>query len=185
MARGDRTATSFKPAPAGAAAAPARDADAMAVVRAIRRIIRAVDIHSKRVGRRVGLTVPQIVVLGGIRDLGEATSSHLSAYVHLSPATVTTILDKLEARGLVERRRSEVDRRVVHPRLTAAGEAVLAAAPPLLQATFMAAFAELPVGERRRIVAAFEEVAEMLDAPEPDAAPVLDLGEMPGGRSVD
>jgi DNA-binding MarR family transcriptional regulator len=146
------------------------------VVRSIRRIIRAVDIHSKRVGRSVGLTVPQIVVLGGIRDLGEVTSSTLSAHVHLSPATVTTILDNLESRGLVERVRSVVDRRVVHPRLTDSGRRVLAEAPPLLQSAFMAAFAELPEGERAHIVSAFSRVAEMMDAPEPDAAPVLDIG---------
>lgn len=166
------------PVPDGAAPPP--DPGAMEVVRAIRRIIRAVDIHSKRVGRTVGLTVPQIVVLGAIRDLGEVTSSTVSAHVHLSPPTVTTILDNLEARGLVNRVRSAVDRRVVHPRLTEAGSSVLAAAPPLLQSAFISAFAELPAGERQAIVAAFEKVAEMMDAPEPDAPPVLEIGTLPG-----
>jgi DNA-binding MarR family transcriptional regulator len=156
------------------------EASATEVVRAIRRIIRAVDIHSKRVGRSVGLTVPQTVVLGGIRDLGEVTSSTLSAHVHLSPPTVTTILDNLEARGLVERVRSAVDRRVVHPRLTEAGCRVLDAAPPLLQSEFMSAFAELPAAERHAIVAAFEQVADMMDAPEADVAAVLDIGRIGG-----
>lgn len=168
-----------KPA-AGAAAVHHAEATATDVLRAIRRIIRAVDIHSKRVGRTVGLTVPQIVVLGGIRDLGEVTSSMLSAHVHLSPPTVTTILDNLEARGLVERVRSRVDRRVVHPRLTEAGSEVLDAAPPLLQSAFMASFAELPAVERQAIVTAFEKVAEMMDAPPSDAAPVLEIGSIPG-----
>ncbi len=149
------------------------------VLRSIRRIIRAVDVHSKRVSRGVGLTVPQIVVLAGIRDLGQVTSSSLSAHVHLSPPTVTAILDKLEAKGHVERVRSAVDRRVVHPRLTQSGREVLAAAPPLLQSAFMEAFAELSPGERDNILAAFEKVAEMMDAPEPDAtAPVLEIGQL-------
>lgn len=166
--------------PTGVGASRQAHATATDVLRAIRRIIRAVDIHSKRVGRTVGLTVPQIVVLGGIRDLGEVTSSTLSAHVHLSPPTVTTILDKLEARGLVERVRSRVDRRVVHPRLTDAGRQVLAAAPPLLQSAFMAAFAELPTTERQAIVTAFERVADMMDAPAADVAPLLEIGSIPG-----
>ncbi len=162
------------------AGAPPLDADAMAVVRSIRRIIRAVDIHSKRVGRGVGLTVPQIVVLAGIRDLGQTTSSALSAHVQLSPPTVTTILDNLEARGFVERIRSVVDRRVVHPRLTEAGGQVLEAAPPLLQSEFMVAFADLTDAERAEIVRAFSRVASMMAAPDGDAAPVLEIGTISG-----
>lgn len=150
------------------------------VVRAIRRIIRAVDVHSKRVGRSVGLTIPQIVVLSAIRDLGEVTSSSISAHASLSPPTVTTILDNLETRGLVERVRSQVDRRVVHPCLTPAGRRVLRDAPPLLQSAFMAEFAQLPASRRQAIVEAFEQVAGMMQAPEGDAEPVLDIGSVPG-----
>ena len=128
----------------------------------IRRIIHAVDSHSKRVERAVGLTVPQLVVLEAVRDLGEVTSSRVSTAVSLSPATVTPILDKLEARGLVERYRSTVDRRVVHARLTEAGERALAAAP-FLDAGFTARIEALPAAEQAALVKALDTIVGLMD----------------------
>src|SRR3546814_10499311 len=100
----------------------------------VRRIIRAVDLHSKRLERETGLTTPQVLVLRAIRDLGEVTTARIAGQVNLSQATVTTIVDRLVSRGLIERYRNVTDRRVVHSRLTATGDAALAKAPPLLDA---------------------------------------------------
>ncbi len=141
-----------------------RHADPADLLRALRRIIRSVDVRSKRVARAVGLTTPQIVVLQGIRDLTNVTSSSLSAYVSLSPATVTTILDNLQARGFVSRERSQTDRRVVHPRLTDEGSEVLAAALPHMHDDFAAAFEALPEDERAEAVVSFERIAELMEA---------------------
>jgi len=137
---------------------------------AIRRVMHVVDSHSKRVERQVGLTLPQLVVLSAIRALGEVTTGRLSKAVSLSQATVTTVLDKLEAKGLVERYRNPVDRRIVHTRLSAHGHVVLDAAPPLLAEPFVARFTRLAEARRLELVRALEEVAEMMDAPvEPPA----------------
>ncbi|ESR25552.1 MarR family winged helix-turn-helix transcriptional regulator [Lutibaculum baratangense] len=133
------------------------------LLRALRRIIRSVDIRSKYVARAVGLTTPQIVVLQGIRDLTNVTSSSLSAYVSLSPATVTTILDNLQARGFVSRERSQSDRRVVHPRLTDAGHDVLAAALPHMHDDFAEAFEAMPEEQRVETVAAFRRIADLME----------------------
>ena len=146
------------------------------VLVALRRIIRATDLHSRHVSREFGLTTPQAYVLQAIRDLGEVTTGQVSERVNLSQATVTTILDRLESRGLIERYRSLTDRRVVHARLTREGRRVLKKAPPLLQERFIAAFAALNPSEQDRIVRALEEVADMMGAGELDAAPLLAVG---------
>ncbi|MBA5778498.1 winged helix-turn-helix transcriptional regulator [Stappia sp. F7233] len=144
------------------------------VLRAIRRITRAVDIQSKQVTKAVGLTVPQLVILQAIRDNGPVTSKRLAEEASLSPATLVTILDKLEGKGLVERRRDSRDRRAVYSRLTAAGETALNGAPPLLHAAFSTRFSSLPPERQREIIAALGAVAEMLGTGRLDAAPVLD-----------
>ena len=118
------------------------------VLISIRQIIQAVDIQSKRLVRETGLSSPQLVVLRAIDTLGEVTTGILSRHVSLSQPTVTTILDRLESRGLVERYRSRKDRRVVHSKLTRQGSKTLKAAPPLLQEAFTDAFDALP--EKRR-----------------------------------
>ncbi len=142
------------------------------VLAAIRRIVQGVDRHSKQVERASGATLPQLVVLTAIRRLGEVTSGRISEAASLSQATVTTILDKLEARGLVERYRNAHDRRVVHSRLTAAGEHLLDAAPPFLHERFVSRFAILADARKAEIVAAIEDVAEMMGVP-PAAESVL------------
>jgi DNA-binding MarR family transcriptional regulator len=147
-----------------------------AVLSALRRIIRATDLHSKQLTREVGLTTPQVVVLQAVSDLGEVTTGLLSRRVSLSQGTVTTILDRLESRVLVERYRSAADRRIVHSRLTRQGRAVLRKAPPLLHERFTAAFRRLGPARQQRILATLDEVAAMMGAAELDAAPLLDTG---------
>jgi len=144
------------------------------VLAAIRRIVHAVDSHSKELGRALGITLPQLVVLRAIRILGEVTTGRLSAAASLSPATVTTILDKLELRGLVVRYRNEDDRRVVHSRLTERGAQMLDAAPPFLHERFVSRFAQLDAARQAVLIGALEDVAEMMGAParrEDDALP--------------
>ena len=139
----------------------------------IRQIIRAVDIHSKRLVRETGLSAPQLVVLRSIDELGEVTTRALSLHVSLSQPTVTTILDRLESKGLVERYRSQKDRRVVHTKLTHSGKKTLKTAPPLLQEAFTDAFEALSNSRRNDIVSAVSDLAQMMRADDLDASPVL------------
>lgn len=145
------------------------------VLVALRRIIRAIDLQSKRIAKSSGLTTPQVMVLQSIRDLGEVTIGRLSRAVSLSQATVTTILDRLEQRGLVERYRSERDRRIVHAKLTGPGRKALKKAPPLLHEKFIEAFAGLSTKRQMEMVATLDEVAALLGGSELDAAPILDV----------
>ena len=145
------------------------------VLMALRRIIRATDLYSKQFFKVSGLTIPQAVVLQSIHDLGEVTTRQHSERVNLSQGTVTTILDRLESRGLIERYRSAVDRRVVHANLTKQGRSGLRKSRPLLHERFTEAFVALELSEQDRIIETLEKVAEMMGAGHLDAAPLLDV----------
>ena len=145
------------------------------VLVALRRIIRATDLHSKQLFKSSGLTIPQVVVLHSVRDLGEVTTGQISERVSLSQGTVTSILDRLEGHGLIERYRSAADRRVVHARLTRLGRTVLRKAPPLLQQRFVGAFAELDPERQEAIVLVLEDVARMMGAEDLEGVPLLDV----------
>ena len=88
------------------------------VLISLRQIIRATDIHSKKMVKKSGLTIPQIMVLKAVYELGDVTIKRISAEVSLSQATVTIILNRLEERSFVERVRSCIDKRVVNVRLS-------------------------------------------------------------------
>ncbi|MDX5299614.1 MAG: MarR family transcriptional regulator, partial [Gammaproteobacteria bacterium] len=90
--------------------------------------------------------------------------------------TVTTIIDRLELRGLIVRERSQADKRKVHALLTEAGNELLDRAPRPLQDAFIQRFQALEDWEQNMIIASLQRVAQMMDAGQVDAAPLLDVG---------
>lgn len=148
------------------------------VLKAIRRVIRATDLHSRHVTRTAGLTSSQLILLKVVRDQKVSTLSEIASSISLSQATLTTILDRLEKSGLVQRERSELDKRKVSVRLTAAGKKVLELAPEPLQDTFIRQFSALQEWERNMILSSLQRVAEMMDAADMDASPLLDVGNL-------
>jgi DNA-binding MarR family transcriptional regulator len=82
---------------------------------AIRRL-RGRDTH-----RHDELSFAQYQLLFGLADRDELPAGELALSADLSPAATTQLLDTLATNGLVERNRSERDRRVVTCRLTPHG----------------------------------------------------------------
>ncbi|MBJ6136877.1 MarR family winged helix-turn-helix transcriptional regulator [Marinobacter litoralis] len=148
------------------------------VLVALRRVIRATDLHSKRLSKHAGLTGPQLLIMRTIRDLGEVTIGTIAENVSLSQATVTTILDRLELRKLVYRVRSTKDKRKVHAHLTEEGADLLARAPNPLQEDFIEKFQNLAEWEQTMILSSLQRVAHMMDADDIDASPVLTVGSV-------
>lgn len=146
------------------------------VLIALRRVIRATDMHSKHLSKTTGLTAPQILLMQNIRSKGEVSIGELASGMSLSQATVTTILDRLEKRKLVFRERSHEDKRKVHAYLTDTGHEVLKEAPIPLQEQFARQFNDLQEWEQSMILSSLQRVAQMMDAQDIDASPVLDVG---------
>ena len=146
------------------------------VLVALRRVIRATDLHSKHLAKTTGLTAPQILLLQTIRTMGNVTIGEIANSMNLSQATVTTIIDRLEKRALVYRERSTTDKRKVHALLSDLGVEVLKDAPTPLQDSFAKQFADLQEWEQTMIIASLQRVAQMMNAQHIDASPVLDVG---------
>ncbi len=71
--------------------------------------------------RSCDLTPSQFAVVECLGHKGEMTLGELSGKMLMSCGNMTVVVDNLEKEGLVERIRSESDRRVIRVRLTAAG----------------------------------------------------------------
>ncbi|GAB3030765.1 MarR family winged helix-turn-helix transcriptional regulator [Bowmanella dokdonensis] len=142
---------------------------------ALRKVIRAIDLHSKQLERTAGLTGPQLMIMRSISRFDGAMVRELADVNNLSPATVTSILDRLEIKGLISRERSSQDRRRVGVMLTEAGKALLAKAPQPLQEHFTRCFDELKDWEQSQLVSAMQRLADMMNAQDLDASPILDV----------
>ena len=143
------------------------------VLCSLRRIIRAVDIYSKHLNSKVGLTSPQLICLQSVVRGKNSTLSMVTRDVNLSGSTVTGIVDRLEAKGLLARERSHSDRRKIYLRPTPAGIEVVNAAPSLLQDKFATALAKLTAEEQVNIAESLEHVVELMQAEDIDASPNL------------
>ena len=148
------------------------------VLVALRRIIRATDLHSKQLSKVSGLTSPQLLILQTLRHHGELTVGDVARRVSLSQATVTTIIDRLSKRGFVVRERGSSDKRKVFVHLTEQAIQALVDAPRPLQDSFVQQFQDLRDWEQSMILTSLERVAHMMDAQHIDASPVLDLGQL-------
>jgi DNA-binding MarR family transcriptional regulator len=146
------------------------------IVASIRRIVRAVDLHSRHLVEEHGITAPQLATLAEAQRLGSPAIGALARAVHLSQPTVSGILDRLEQRELARRERSEQDRRSVVVRVTEKGEKVLKESPSLLQDRFREELERLEGWEHYWLLSALQRIASMMDAEAIKAAPVLESG---------
>jgi DNA-binding MarR family transcriptional regulator len=72
---------------------------------------------SKRMENEIGITGPQRLVLRLVGQFPGLSASELADLVRLHPSTITGILQRLVARGLLERQRDPSDTRRVRLRL--------------------------------------------------------------------
>lgn len=143
------------------------------ILRALRRIIRAVDIHSRKLNNEYNITAPQMICLYSLAGQEEMTLSALAREVNLGMSTVNGIVDRLESKKMLTRTRSDKDRRKVILEITEAGLEVVRASPPLLQKRFSEALRSLPELEQATIALSLEQVVKLMGADQIDASPHL------------
>ena len=148
------------------------------VLISIRKIIQSIALNSKSLVKRVGLTGPQLTVLQEVTYAGEVSVGDIARAISLSQGTVTGILQRLEKKDLLTRRRSDTDRRRVLVQLTVAGRDLLEKAPPLMQEAFVERFSNLPDWEQTLILSALQRLVSIMDAKAIDASPILATGSI-------
>lgn len=149
---------------------------ASATLKALRRVLRATEGGTRMLAVATGLTPSQLLVLREIDAGDDVTPGVIAQRLQFSHATITAIVDRLVALDLVNRARSEHDKRRMLLKTTGAGRRRLVEAPDMLQLKFEAAFAVLPGWEQAMILAGTERLADLLGAGDADAAPLLDAG---------
>lgn len=146
------------------------------ILRSLRRISRAIDLYSRQLASRYKLTGPQLMCLHELERTDPLRSGELARRVNLSQATVTGILDRLEARELIQRRRDDKDKRRVLVSITPTGSKLVSSAPAPLHKQFADRLGRLPAEEQARIDSVLAQIVEMMSADELDAAPVMMAG---------
>lgn len=159
----------------GSSAIPEERYD-LKILQALRRIIRSIDLHSRKLSIQHNITSPQLVTLLTIADHAPVTIAELATEIHLSPSTLVGVIDRLEDKGLVERHRDTLDRRRVFIQVTEQGMEFSSCAPSPLQEKLAKSLESLTPLEQSTIVHSLERVVELMEAEDIDAAPILETG---------
>ncbi|MFW5826828.1 MAG: MarR family winged helix-turn-helix transcriptional regulator [Alkalispirochaeta sp.] len=134
------------------------------VLSTLRQIIRAIDIHSRQLSKKYGLTGPQLIVISEIGQYGPMTIGELARRISLSQATVTTILDRLELKELATRERDSRDKRRVYVAITDKARTILESHPNFLQDAFVRRFNALEDWEQTLILSSIQRLSAMMNA---------------------
>ncbi|MBI4577795.1 MAG: winged helix-turn-helix transcriptional regulator [Planctomycetes bacterium] len=132
----------------------------------LRRIIHSVHLHSRRMREERQITGPQHALLQALREAGPLPPGRLARTLYVSPSTVTGIVDRLEARGLVRREHDREDRRVWTVALTDEGLEAARRIPSPLRRQIAEGLAALPGRERRHIARALDTLSRLVETHE-------------------
>lgn len=146
------------------------------ILQALRKIIRGIDLYSRKLVGTHDITAPQLICLITIAAEGPLTLRQVAEKVFLSSSTVVGILDRLESKGLVLRARDTRDRRMVNVTATRAGRRLAENAPSPLQESLAGSLTGLPELEQATIALSLQRIVDLMEVEALDAAPLLDTG---------
>lgn len=147
--------------------APEIEAEVVAAMNAVRRIVRSLRIVSRASEKALGVSAAQLFVLqqlaeGASRSDAAPSIAQLANLTATDPSSVSVVVSRLSARGLCARRSSKSDGRRVEVTITPDGQALLERAPQPMQARMLGALSEMKPERRRELVAGLEEIVTAL-----------------------
>ena len=123
---------------------------------ALRRIVQALRVTARDAELRHGLSAAQIFVLHLLARDGAASVNELAERSFTHQSSVSVVVARLAAAGLVVSHRSEADRRRAEIALSAPGRALLRRIPEPAQTGLVAAIERVPPDERRQLAHGLE-----------------------------
>jgi len=99
------------------------------ITQQLRKIFKAIQAHSKSIEKSCGLSSVRLWMLFEISSTEAIKVSELASILSIHRSTCSNMLDKLEDKNLIYRKRSKTDQRAVHLYITEEGKATLAKAP--------------------------------------------------------
>jgi DNA-binding MarR family transcriptional regulator len=114
-----------------------------------------------------GLTPSQLSALAAVGNRGPLTLGELAEHERVAPPSITKVVAKLEAEGLLERRTDPEDRRVSRVRTTKAGAALIAETRRRKTAWLAARIRELEPADRAQLAAALDALDRLCEESAP------------------
>ena len=150
----------------------------------IRKIVRSVDIESKKIQRDYGVSIPQVLCLNFLHDSPnfQSTQGEIRRFLNLNPSTVSGIINRLEKKGYLARLPKLGDKRVVNIALTSSGDKLLLKIPSLLHEQLSDKLKELGSDELATVQQGLDTLVKILEIEKIEASPMIAAGEELGEK---
>ncbi|GGX06523.1 MarR family winged helix-turn-helix transcriptional regulator [Aquimarina muelleri] len=146
----------------------------------LRKIIRSINLESKKIEKELGVSIPQLLVLQYLSDQDDykAFAKDIKAYINLNASTVSGIISRLENKGFVARLPKPNDKRAIYITLTAKGAELIQKSPTTLQEKLSQKLKKLTPLQIDELDKNIELLTSIMDVEDIDAAPLLTIKEM-------
>ncbi len=145
----------------------------------IRRIVRSINLESKKIQKDYGVSIPQVLCLEYLKKSPnyQATQKTIRDHLKLNSSTVTGIISRLEKKGMLARLPKSGDRRTTVITLTSLGDSLLKETPDLLQQRLAQKLISASEDDLVFIGDALDKLVNMLEISDLDASPLLTAEE--------
>lgn len=153
--------------------------DSTEILIKIRKIVRSVNLESKKIQKEYGISIPQILALEYLNnsDNYQATQRQLRDYLNLNSSTVTGIINRLEKKGFIARLPKREDKRTTHIIMTSKGSDLLEKTPSLLHEKLTKKLEDVPDDHTYDINEALNLIIHYLGIDDVDASPVITIDD--------
>jgi DNA-binding MarR family transcriptional regulator len=145
------------------------------IMSSVRKIVRAVNLESKRVEKTFGISIPQLLTLKFLNEeVGYKSSMKaIKEMLSLNASTVTGIVDRLEQKGFVARLPDPKDKRSTPIVLTSKGSGLLKNTKESLHEKISKSLDKISEEEYQDILVSFETIINFLNIEHLDASPII------------
>ena len=145
----------------------------------IRRIVRSINLESKRIQKDFGISIPQLLCLEYLSKCEDFQSTHgnITKHLYLNSSTVTGIINRLEKKGYIARMPKKGDKRLTYISLTSSGYKVLQGTPDLLHEKLKTNLSKLQPQKIQNIKTSLNYIITAIGIEEVDASPVLTIDD--------
>jgi DNA-binding MarR family transcriptional regulator len=144
----------------------ATKSDLSRVLDSIRAIVRTLRLSGRAAEQTLGVNGAQLFVLQKLAEEPADSLAELASRTRTDPSSVSVVVSRLVARGLVSREASLDDARRVTIALTSPGRALLRRVPRNAQAQLLEAAAAIPPRQLRGLADCLADLVERMDADE-------------------
>ncbi len=141
----------------------------------IRKIVRAINLESKRVQKELSISIPQLLTLKYLQDCNDykSTMTEIKGFLSLNASTVTGIVARLEQKGLIARLPDPKDKRSTPIILTSKGNDLLVRSNESLHERISRSLERIEDAEFSKIINSLETLIRLFDIQDIDASPII------------